>query len=297
MPRKLLYGISAIVLLVSVFLVSYYLLQKFNQTPEGLKAAIVDQLSIEQDFANTTFVDSVTSILTSAGYNVETFSGQEVDVRFYESLSSRGFGVVVLRAHSAVRQGSEYVDLFTSERYVEGKYAELGDQISKATFFFSPKTTYFAVGPTFVSQSMKGNFADTVIILMGCSSLNYTTMAETFVGKGASVVVGWTGLVLPSETDYHISLLLQYLFDQSRQYTIKEAVDKINQQLGLRPTLYGSLLRYFPNWERDYIVPIRKMNLLMDRVYLMCVFQQSTPRSKQDFLIQVHASQQESESH
>jgi len=290
MPRKLLYGISAIILLVSIFLISYYILQKLNQTPEGLKAAIVDQLSIEQDFANATFVNSATSILTSAGYNVETFSGQEVDVRFYESLPSRGFGVVILRAHSAVRQDSEYVDLFTSERYVEGKYAELGDQISKATFFLGPKTTYFAVGPTFVSQSMKGNFADTVIILMGCSGLNYTTMAEAFVGKGASVIVGWTGLVLPSETDYHVSLLLQYLFDQSRQDTIKEAVDKINQQLGLRPTLYGSLLRYFPSWERDYIVPIRKMDLLMDGVCLMCVFQPPTSRFKQDFLTSARES-------
>jgi hypothetical protein len=85
----------------------YYLLQKLNQTPEDLKAAIVDQLSIEQDFANATFINSATSILTSAGYKVETFSGQEVDVRFYENLPSRGFGVIILRTHSAVRQGSE----------------------------------------------------------------------------------------------------------------------------------------------------------------------------------------------
>lgn len=280
MPRKLLYGISAVILLVSVFLVSYYLLPKFNQTPEGLKAAVVDQLSIEQDFANATFVDSATSILTSAGYSVETFSGQEVDVGFYESLSSRGFGVIVLRAHSAIRQDSTYVDLFTSERYIAGEYSELEDQISKATFFLGPKTTYFAVGPTFVSQSMKGNFADTVIILMGCSGLNYTTMAEALVGKGASVVVGWTGLVLPSETDHYITLLLQYLSERGRQDTIKEAVDKVNLGLGQRPTLYGSLLSYFPNDERNHIIPIGTESLPIDRIIVDTIFQRPVPLSE-----------------
>jgi hypothetical protein len=258
MPRKLLYGISSIILLVSVLLASYYLLQKPNQTPEGLKAAIVDQLNIEQDFANATFVNSATSILTSAGYNVETFAGQEVDVRFYESLSSRSFGVIILRAHSAVRQGSEkYVDFFTSERYVEGKYAELGDQISKASFF-NRTEEYFAIGPTFVRQSMKGSFAGATIILMGCSGLNYTTMVEELHRKGARVAIGWTNLVMPSETDHYIILLLQYLLNQSTQDTVKEAVDKINSQLWARPTRYGSLLTYFPNDASSYIVPLGK---------------------------------------
>ena len=257
MPRKLLYGISTIIILISVFLVSYYLLQKLNQTPEGLKAAIVDQLSIEQDFANATFVNSATSLLRSAGYSVETFSGQEVDVRFYEDLSSRGFGVVILRVHSTVRQGSEYVDFFTSERYVEGKYAELGDQISRASFF-NRTEEYFAIGPTFVRQSMKGSFAGATIILMGCSGLNYTTMAEELYRKGARVAIGWTNLVMPSETDHYVTLLLQYLLNQSKQDTVKEAVNKINSQLWARPTRYGSLLTYFPNDAGSYIVPLRK---------------------------------------
>ena len=276
---------GSVILLISVFLVSYYLIQRLNQTPESWKAAIVDQLSIEQNFANATFVNSSTSVLRSAGYNVETFSGQEVDVEFYEGLSARGFGVIILRGHSAVRQGSEYVDLFTSERYVEGKYAELGDQISKATILFSPKTTYFAVGPTFVSQSMKGNFANATIILMGCSGLNYTTMAEAFIGKGARVVVGWTGLILPSETDHYIALLLRYLLDKGRQDTIKEAVDKINLRLGLRPTLYGSLLRYFPSEERDHIVPIRKEISSVDRMIIDEVIQISISHFRRDLVI------------
>lgn len=127
---------------------------------------------------------------------------------------------------------------------------------------------------------MKGNFADTVIILMGCSSLNYTTMAGAFVGKGASVVVGWTGLVLPSETDHYITLLLQCLSERGRQDTIKEAVDKVNLGLGQRPTLYGSLLRYFPSDERNRIIPIGTESLPIDRIMVDTIFQPLIPLSE-----------------
>lgn len=259
MPGKLLYAAVSVAIIVSALLVGYYFLYRgSNQTAESWKAAIVDQLSIDENLRNATFVDKVTSILNSAGYNEENISGQEVDVKFYENLPSKGYKVIILRVHSTVRQNSNFVDLFTSEPYVEDKYPGLGDQISRARFFYGPQIEYFAIGPTFVRQSMKGNFANATIILMGCSGLNYTTMAEELKEKGARVIVGWTTLIEPSETDHYTTVLLQHLLNITDPSTVKEAVYSINLELSQRPTRHGSLLRYYPTQEENYIIPIKK---------------------------------------
>jgi len=285
MPKKLLYAIVSLTIIISALLVGYQLINEgSNQSAETWKAAIIDQLSIKETWANATFMNTSTSILRSAGYDVEIFSGQEVDVKFYESLPTRGFRIIILRAHSTVRVGSNYVDLFTSEPYAEGEYMELGDQISKAVFFNSSEE-YFAIGPTFVKQSMGGSFSDAVIILMGCSGLNYTTMAEELTRKGARVILGWTNLVLPSETDYFITLLLRYLLDPNRQDTIKSANDKINLEINRKPTISGSRLRYYPPAEGNYVIPVRNESGTGATMKPDKDFQVSISHFRRDFVI------------
>src|SRR2546427_8417601 len=73
-----------------------------NQTSSsqaaGFKAAIVDQLS--GTFPNPSFDDNAKAALAGAGYTVDHYSTDQVTVDFFASLPSRGYGLIIIRAHS-----------------------------------------------------------------------------------------------------------------------------------------------------------------------------------------------------
>jgi hypothetical protein len=100
---------------------------------------------------------------------------------------------------------------------------------------------------------MEGELSESFVILMGCESLNQTSMAEALVSRGAKAVVGWTGDVTVSDTDTGVLELLELLLDRS--YTLQGAVDKVNYD----HPLVGTRLVYYPEAERDYIVPNREV--------------------------------------
>ena len=53
----------------------------------------------------------------------------------------------------------------------------------------------FAIRPRFVRFSISGLFADTVIIIGGCQSLGVPDLAQAFLDRSASVVIGWAKMV------------------------------------------------------------------------------------------------------
>ncbi len=70
---------------------------------------------------------------------------------------------------------------------------------------------YFSVGPGLVS-SMQGRLPGSLVLLMGCNTLTQPELARAFINKGASIVVGWTGLVSLVLTDtFVISLFTRTL--------------------------------------------------------------------------------------
>ena len=254
--RKLVCGVVLVTIILLTASIVYYLF--FLPHTETWTAAIIDQLTVQDELANPTFNANCTSMLEAVGFDVKYYSGKDVTVNFYKDLPLKGNKVIILRVHSAVRNDSDFVDLFTSELFVEGKYSAYGDQISKAKFLIPPHHEYFAIGPTFVhnpiNPAMKGTFADSVIIMMGCASLNKTTMAEAFVSRGAKVVIGWTRLVLLDDSDESTMQLLKYLLE--RELNIEDAVNKVNQDPPYRA--FGTTLDYYPKTARNYKIPTKK---------------------------------------
>jgi len=253
--KKLLYGVVLVTIVLLAVLVVYYLF--FLPHTENWTAAIIDQVAIE-GLHNQTFNITSTSILNASGFKVRYYPAEGITVSFYKDLSSKGGKVIILRVHSSVRNESDFVDLFTSEPYNKPKElqysAEYGLQLSVAEFFVYPYNKYFAVGPTFVDLSMRGRFdSSCVVVLMGCSSLEKTTMAEALVRKGAKVVIGWTRLVELNDTDKSTLDLLHYLLAKD-PYTIDGAVKKINNSS--HP--YGTKLDYYPKEASNYKIPTRK---------------------------------------
>jgi hypothetical protein len=259
--RKKSPGILYVVVIIVVsILFVYYLLSMrppSNETPSQpfqFKAAIVDHLSLTAP--NQTFIQTATNILEKAGYMVDYYSGEKVNVEFYRNLPTHGYSLMVLRVHSTFTD--ESVALFTSESY-SYKYRDeqLADRLGAVAFSKEEADKgimYFGIMPSFVKQSMKGTFNNTVIIMMGCDGLMYTPMAEAFVQKGARVYISWSGPVSASHTDQATTQLLQHLITERQ--TIKQAVAEIEPD----PT-NGSILKYYPSTEESYIIPEAKSNL------------------------------------
>lgn len=212
----------------------------------GPRAAIVDQLSLTQP--NPAFVETATNLLEEAGYTVDYYPGEQVTVDFYRDLPTRGYEFLILRVHSALTgTGEEATDdatLYTTEPYSESKY--LSEQVARRlgiASYYEGGPEYFGITPEFVRSSMKGEFDQTVVILMGCDGLRSDAAAEAFVRRGARAFVSWSGPVSASHTDAATERLLQHLLVD--RLTLGQAVAQTMAEVGPDPT-YGSSLSFYP---------------------------------------------------
>jgi hypothetical protein len=217
----------------------------------GLKAVIVDQLSSLQE--NNAFVLNVTSELEEYGFEVDLYQRHEVDVNLYQQLATRGYKLIIFRAHSGLLAEDEVTQdrtvLFTNEEYSQLKYyaEQLNDQLVMARVG-EGYPMVFGIPPRFITETMAGRFDGTVIIMMGCSGLFVRDLAQAFVDKGASVYVGWNGSV----ELYYIDEATPYLVEQlcSGNLTIKEAVASTMSVVGPDPE-HKAGLEYYPTYPSD----------------------------------------------
>jgi len=251
--RRIAVAIFLVFILIIVFISAYFthtfLNQPENQTmnpaSSQLRAAIVDQLSLT--FPNQSFIETATNTLKQAGYSVDYYPGEEVTVEFYGNLPTLEYGLIILRAHSALCEGGQApVALFTSEPYDKTKYVyeQLFNEVTRAHYFVGDEEQlYFAIFPDFVWLSMNGRFDNTTIVMMGCNGLTYTHMAEAFTYRGAKVCISWNEAVSASRTDQATIFLLQHLALDKQ--TIKKAVDTTMEEVGTDP-VHESKLIYCP---------------------------------------------------
>lgn len=203
----------------------------------------MDQLSLT--FPNQTFVRIATSLLNHSGYTVDYYPGEKVTVDFYRNLPAHGYGVIILRVHSASPgQGVPFTGLFSSESYSSTKYAleQVTDQVAQVTFFDNGPT-YFGISSLFVKEGMTGRFDNATIIMMGCNGISSLDMAEAFTQKGAGVYVSWNNYVTASHTDVSTALLLQHRFVERER--LGEAISQVMKEVGPDP-LFDSQLLYYP---------------------------------------------------
>jgi hypothetical protein len=257
LPRK---KIIYVILIIASILTGFFVLNSLLHSPGfPYKAAIIDHLSISAP--NQTFVDMSTAILNASGFSVDYYKGENVTVDFFRSLPSRGYGLIVLRVHSAIfdlETGTKQtLVLFTSERFSETAHKDLYDdqQLAQVGFYGGDPDTYFGIAPKFVRNSMKGRFQNTIIIMMGCDGMGdpEMEMAEAFINKGAKVYIGWSESVEVNHTDVATIHLLKFLVAENR--TIREAVEKTNNDVGPDHLHHDSVLDYYPKDRGDLNIP------------------------------------------
>jgi len=219
--------------LITIIVFGFLVYKTLFQTPEikfSLKAAIIDQLA--EHFPNPGFNETVTNLLRDAGFNVSYYGYKTVTVGFYRELVKRDYGIIILRAHSALREDNKTVDLFTSEEYDPNEYGDMRGKglLTKGEYLFEQESGrfYFAITPKFIENY--GYFPKSVIIAMGCWSLKpeCEEMAQAFINRGAKAYVGWTEIVLPKDTDHETVRLLEMLLKENG--TLADATDGIYRE-------------------------------------------------------------------
>src|SRR3990170_5810849 len=219
------------------------ILSRLAPPSAGPRAVIIDEASLTAP--NPAFVEAAMALLQQADYVVDYYAGSDVTVDLFRNLPSRGYGFIIFRGHSAAL--FDNLVLFTHEPYSED--AHLDDQRKgrlvevhwNAACVDEPR--YFGIMPEFIESSLDGGFNGATVLITGCWGLNPNTTAAAFVKKGASVVVGWDGLVLANHTDAATERLLQHLLVD--RLPTAQAVDQTMAEIGPDPE-YGSKLGGYP---------------------------------------------------
>jgi len=238
--------LTIISVVMTTIIVSGFILYNFlHQTQEvkfSLKAAIIDQLGGEFPSSDFNETGTVADILKDAGFNVSYHRSETINVAFYKGLAKYNYGIIILRTHSATREGKTIVDFFTSEEFSANRYVSEQDNglLTMGYYSWKPEKFYFAITPKFI-ENLEDRFPKSVVIAMGCNSLNVTCteMAEAFIKKGATAYIGWTGLVSPSHTDNETIRLLGGLLVENK--TLSDAIDSTKSD-----PLYMSKMEYHP---------------------------------------------------
>jgi hypothetical protein len=254
--RKIATVIFTVLILTAILVSAYFVYTyigsqaQFVGSAYSFKAVIVDQLSLM--FPNNTFTEEAERILKDAGYTVDYYSANEVNVDFYKSLIRKGYGLIILRVHSAQIGESTQIGFFTSQSYSKTQY--ISEQLSDQVFMATPQMSviqlysgnfpkYFAIGPKLIQQASYTRLGNATIIAMGCDSLRFADMAQAFIEKGAKAYIGWNGSVSADHTDKATINLLQHLITEKQ--TIKQAIENTIKEVGPDPT-YNSQLTYYP---------------------------------------------------
>jgi hypothetical protein len=236
--------------LVAVIVSGFLLFRILLQTPEvefSFKAAIIDQVGEAYPSSPSSaheFNETVTNLLENAGFNVSYHKSQSITVNFYKGLAKYNYGIIILRAHSALREGETLVDFFTSEKFEEGLY----NDVTRGNYSWQPDKFYFAITPKFI-ENLEGYFPKSIIIAMGCWSLKPTCeeMADAFIKKGARAYIGWTDSVGLQYSDNSTARFLQYFLIDN--LTISGAISKCNQ---IQDPMFPGILSYYPSGISNY---------------------------------------------
>ena len=202
------------------------------------RAAIVDQLSFNAP--NPDFSQRATALLEQAGYTVDYYPSDNVDVDLYRKLPSRDYDFIVFRVHTDRQEQIDDVILFSSEAYDTRKY--VADQARNRLVIAQYQTDgkeYFGVASSRLFE--KGDLDDATVIMMGCEGIVTPTTGEAFVDDGAENYIGWNGPVSATHTDAATQKLLELLVIEKLPPV--DALAKTMNEVGPDP-VYGSTLGF-----------------------------------------------------
>jgi len=198
--RSIYYELQIILIMILVF--GFY---HYPPTPLNLPRAdvLILDMTHTQDPSRGLFLD----LLDQAHLSHVMYDS--VTVNLIRQIPTGKYRIVIFWAHSGID------DMATTERYTP--FGHILEQLTGqvGNYLFEGKQ-YFSMEPGLVSV-MEGRFAPgTMVFLMGCNTLTQPGLASAFLRKGASIVVGWKGLVSLALTDTFAISLFQKILQEGK---------------------------------------------------------------------------------
>lgn len=231
-------------------IVSVHFLWRFSGSGSGvnmLRAAIVDGLALTRP--NPSFTSRVKETLEGAGLSVDIYEGEDVTIDLLRGIG--GYGLLILRLHSAVDEKYGFLYLFSAERFNKTLCEiKFGEEYSKG-IIREGKTfeneSYFALMADFLGYMNWGGLDGSIIILMGCSGASSSHAINRLLNeRGVRAVIAWDGYVDLEYTDMVAIKLIEEVY--ARGLSFEEAVEKVMEEHGPDP-IWKSKLRYLTKQE------------------------------------------------
>ena len=218
-PRKekrgsgVYFKLQAVIIMLAVFSLYHY--PPVIALPHA-DVLILDMTHSSNDASRGLFTDLLTqSHLSWILYD-------SVTVNLVRLIPTGGYHVIILWGHSGIN------DMATTELYTP--FAHVLEQLTgEVGRYLVQGRQYFSIEPGLVS-SMTGKLHGSLVLLMGCNTLTQPELAQAFVNKGSSMVVGWKGLVSLSVTDMFAISLFQKVLQEDKP--IGQAILETNGILG-----------------------------------------------------------------
>ncbi|MEM2714696.1 MAG: hypothetical protein QXL45_03135 [Candidatus Bathyarchaeia archaeon] len=193
------------------------------------RAALVDGIGLTKP--NPAFLDGAHEILVGAGLKVDIYRGNQVTIRLLDNLE--GYGLVILRVHSAIDAKYGFLYLFSAELYSRGRYPleESYGAYREAYTFDGSEGPYFALRADLLGRD--DGLRGSTIILMGCNGTGSEHAIKRLFERGVRAIIAWDGYVDLEYTDKVTLMLLRLVYCEGLSYG--EAVQKIVDTIGPDP--------------------------------------------------------------
>ncbi len=201
------------------------------------KAVIIDGIALTKP--NPKFIQGVKEILSQAGLEVDVYQGEKVTIELLRNIS--GYGLIILRVHSAIYKRYGFLYLFSAEKYSAYKYIseQIQGAVKEAYTFNENEGPYFALRADLLGD--KGSLSGSVIILMGCNGTNSKHATNKLFERGVKAIIAWNGYVDLEYSDNLTLNLLKAVYEHGLSF--KKAVEKLMNGYGPDP-LWKSRLEY-----------------------------------------------------
>jgi len=245
-------GIAIVCVVLSLIIILNPFTPRSVVQTDDLKCLIVDHLHNLQP--NPEFIDYVTKEFEKIGFTVDVCQGDDVTIDYYRQLPSHGYKVILFRVHGGLLENEtgrgDKVWLFSNESYSRMRYymMQLRDQVAAASISLDSDPV-FAISSKFVTDCMRYNFNDTVIINMGCAAFYSDDLADAFIERGASAYLGWDVSVGLSYVEKATMTLVKTLC--SDEMTIAQSVTSTMEENGPDPN-NNAFLNYFSPEHADH---------------------------------------------
>lgn len=211
-----------------------------SSTVDMSRAAIIDGIGFTRP--NPSFIQGVRGMLKEAGLRVDVYEGKNVTIDLLRRVG--GYGLLILRLHSAVDPKYGFLYLFSAERFNETEYETRFGEERRTGAVREGRTFegegYFTLRADLLGYVNQGGLSGSIIILMGCNGTNSEQATSRLFERGVKAIIAWDGYVDLNYTDEITLKLIEAVYKKG--LSLEEAVNKIMDEYGPDP-IYKSKLK------------------------------------------------------